>query len=62
MCIFKYIMYYNNLFLNFVEVFLDKKKKQPCSRWQYKNYTQSSRILAFLPRVILLLSEQRPYA
>lgn len=26
MCIFKYIMYYNNLFLNFVEVFLDEKK------------------------------------
>lgn len=28
MCIFKYIMYYNNLFLNFVEVFLDEKKKK----------------------------------
>lgn len=27
MCIFKYIMYYNNLFLNYVEVFLDEKKK-----------------------------------
>lgn len=59
MCVFKYATYYNVLFLNFVEVFLDEES---CSPWQYKNYTHSSKILVFFSSVILFLSEQRPYA